>query len=99
MADDHNDQSYNTIGGDLMGRLILSNFEKYVRKLNKDQLRSVIKAAVGKYSDICMFKSIVDDMLVVCDGNNSKCDICPYKYNAECILKMVDHLMEVDDIC
>lgn len=99
MADDHNDQSYYIIGGDLMSRPVLSNFEKYLRKLNKEQLKTVIKAAVGKNLDICMFRSTVDDSLVLCDFYDLKCDICPYKYENDCFVKMVDHLMEVDDIC
>lgn len=99
MVDDHHDQPYNIIGGDLMSRVVLSNFEKYLKKLNKDQLKTVIKAACGKNSDICLFKSIIDDSLILCDFYKLQCDICPYNHENDCFAKMVDQLMEVDDIC
>lgn len=82
-----------------MGRPVLSNFEKYLRRLNRDQLKIVITAACGKNSDICMFKSKIDDSLIICGFSGLRCDICPYAYENDCLNKMIDQLMEVDDIC
>lgn len=82
-----------------MARPVLTNFEKYIRRLDKDQLKIVITAACRNDSDICMFKSKIDDSLVVCEFNDLRCDICPYEYENECLNKMIDQLMGVDDIC
>lgn len=82
-----------------MARTVLTNFEKYLRRLDKDQLKIVITAACGKNSDICMFRSTMDNSLVLCEFHDLRCDICPYAYENDCLNKMIDQLMEVDDIC